>query len=101
MEANHHILQSAQPRKETHILEGATYPLINNLVGPHFQKFFLPEDDLPVIRLVEPGNDIKGCGLPRSVGPDEAEDLTLHYVEIDFIECLETAKTYRKIPYLK
>ena len=100
MKANHHILQSGKPWEKTYVLKGATYPFTNNLVSSNFQKPFRSEDDLPIIRFIEPGDDIEGCGFPRPVRSDDAKDLALRYTEIDFVECLETTEADRKIPYL-
>jgi hypothetical protein len=79
--AQHDVLGDAQGVEQGDVLEGAADAGLGDLVRPEVQQAPAGEADLPLTGLTEPAQAVEQRGLARTIGPDQAADLSLGDVE--------------------
>src|SRR5262249_2100589 len=74
MHADHHVLEHGHPREERQVLEGPPDPERGDPVGPEPEERVPIEEDLAVVRRVEPADAVEQGRLASPVGADEPGD---------------------------
>ena len=73
-------------------LEGTDQTLPSQLMGLETGHVLTLVRDRTLGRFEEPGYEVQGGGLPRSVRPDEAHDVTLLHAEVQAVDRREAAE---------
>ncbi len=73
-------------------LEGPANPQGDNTVGGQPQDGRLIEGDFPLVRTIDPGNQVEYRRFAGSIGPDEADNAAVFDIEGDIAHRRQPAK---------
>ncbi len=95
--ADHHVLERRHLRKQPNVLEGAADTEFGDAVPLEASDRPAFDPHLTLGGLVHPGHHVEERGLARTVGPDQAQNLTGVDAEIDVVQRGQTAELHRDV----
>ena len=90
--AHHDVLERRHLGEEADVLKGPGHSEPGDLVGFLLPQYVPGEAHHPFGWMVNAGDDIKGGRLPRAVGADQPEDLSLPDGEVELRDCHHTTE---------
>src|SRR5262249_22013678 len=87
-----HVVQRGQRPEQPDVLEGAREAQLVDLVRLPSVDPLAADPDLPVGGRVDAGQEVEGGGLPRSVGPDQALEVTAADLQIEAVQRAQAAE---------
>src|SRR5438067_5097022 len=95
--ADQHMLEHRHRAEQLDVLEGARDPAADDAVRRRAQQAAPVEDDLAVVRPVEPRDQVEDRRLAGAVRPDQPDDLALTDVERDAVDGNDPAEAPRQL----
>ena len=97
MQSHLHVIQNRQPGKKPDILKGSCNPGLIDLYIVLPGNILSIQINLSVGRFIDAGQHIEHGRLSRSVGPDQAIQLSLFDLQIKIVHGTQAAKGNAKI----
>ena len=98
---DHDVLARRHLPEDGRLLEGPHHPLPGDEMRRLSRDILAFEEDAAGGRPVRAGHQLEDRALPRSVGPDDAEDLVLVRVKTHVVHGHQAAKPFRERPDLQ
>jgi hypothetical protein len=90
------VVQCSHVEKKTQILKRPGNASSGYLVGREPLEALSPEEDFPLIRMVNVGNAVEEGRLSRAVRPDHGEDLFFFHLEVNPCQGLDSSESNRE-----
>ena len=88
--SNLHVLANGEPAEQPHGLEGPGDSRASHAMRRAAADHGAVRDDPTRCRRKQPGDDVDQRGLPRPIGADQADDLTLIELQADIVQRAQT-----------
>ena len=97
MLAKHHILKGRQVGHQTNVLKGAGNANADSSGQWQLCNVLSESDDAPLVTRIDPGDQIKKCGLASTVGTNQRGTTAPRHVKADPVDHRQAAKRFAHI----